>query len=625
MILFPRAYGMNAREHRLFSTPPDVAPTASTASTAPPDAPEAVAAAAPGGAPDAVTLALLAVCVMGALGFIISRMRRTSGARFLVNSAAEGLERVAARRKRERTAEPADAGKELFLFRDIFLHTGEGVAVTDKDGLVLNVNPAFTAITGRPAGEAVGRPSELFLSENQGACCGAMRRELADKGCWEGELLLTRKDGAAFPCRVSVSGVRDEAGDISHHAVFFHDITALKQAERDLVDAKELAEKANRSKSLFLANMSHELRTPLNGMIGVGNLLLDTELDDEQQELLSLSLNSSKHLLGVVNDLLEFSSLEVGKVALSSAVFPLRRELDILHKGLSLQAEACGLEYFHDVEADVPDLLVGDAGRVRQVLVNLLGNALKFTEEGAVITTVRLADPVEGPGGRVRLLFSVSDTGVGVADDKLDEIFNSFTLGEDVQSKKYGGAGLGLSICKKLVEHMGGEIWVESELGMGSAFLFTLPFEVAEEGCEGVEVCERLRKRTGGPARILIVEDEAINRLTAGRLLGKCGYETGQARDGLEALQMLEREAYDAVLMDVQMPNLNGLEATRCIRRGDVPGLDAGIPVIALTAYAMASDRELCFASGMDDIITKPFEIGDLQKTLEKHLDRRDG
>jgi PAS domain S-box-containing protein len=406
-----------------------------------------------------------------------------------------------------------------------------------------------------------------------------------------------------------------------------------KRGEEMLSQAKEAAEAASRAKGEFLANMSHEIRTPMNGILGMTELALRTNPAPEQREYLHGVKTSAEALLTVINDILDFSKIEAGKLDFESLDFSLRDTLACALRPLTVPAHAKGLELACEVAPDVTDGLVGDPGRLRQVLLNLAGNAVKFTERGEVVVEVKRlstddTDKAEKKGGRPpssssvpsvssvdTLLFSVRDTGIGIPKEKLGLIFQPFTQADGSTTRKYGGTGLGLTISQRLVELMGGRLWVESELGRGSTFYFTALLGLAR----GPVACSPPPAPTPAAApralRVLLAEDNAVNQVVAAQLLKSEGHEVTVAGDGRAALAALARQPFDVVLMDVQMPEMDGLEATAALRCQQA-GSGRHMPVIALTAHAMKGDRERCLAAGMDDYLSKPIRPDDLRRVL---------
>ncbi|MFP5240613.1 MAG: ATP-binding protein, partial [Acidobacteriota bacterium] len=383
-------------------------------------------------------------------------------------------------------------------------------------------------------------------------------------------------------------------------------------------------EAANRAKSAFLANMSHELRTPMNGILGMAELALMSSSDPGVLEYIQLLKESAKSLLHIINDILDLSKIEAGKTELESAPFGLRGLLASTLKPLELAAQAKGLRLLTRVGTEVPDGLLGDQGRLRQILVNLVGNAVKFTDTGSIAVSVNIAEGADSPPGFVPLAFQVRDTGIGIPDSKLGRLFESFTVGLSSNHPKYGGTGLGLAISKKLVEMMDGMIWAESTEGAGTVFSFNVAFrqDKAAAPLPG-GMAASLEPGENGKLKILLVEDDEVNRLMASTLLRKKGHEVDTAPNGRRALDALARAVYDLVFMDIRMPEMDGEEATRRIRSGQEPGIDPNVPIVALTAYALKGDKERFLMAGMNGYIAKPLEIAELDAILNSIQPRR--
>jgi two-component system sensor histidine kinase/response regulator len=674
------------------------------------------------------------------------------------NQRANKLEQLLEERKRSEE----EARKSHEMIRLLLDSTAEAIYGLDAQGLCTFANSACLRLLGyTQESDLLGKDMHVLAHHTRpdgtpyplSECpislgfAGGFAVHVEDEVFW-------RKDGGSFPAECwSHAVVRGETrlGAV----VTLVDVTERKLVEQELRSAKEGAEEANRAKSQFLANMSHEIRTPMNGILGMTELTLDTELTKEQRDNLGLVRLSAESLLTVLNDILDFSKIEAGKLDFESIPFDLRESLGEAMQTLSFRAHQKGLELIYDVQPDVPESLIGDPGRIRQILVNLIGNAIKFTEHGEIFVSVALqAEEVH----RVRLQISVTDTGIGIPLDRQDKIFEAFSQADGSTSRKFGGTGLGLTISTRLVELMGGRIWVESEPGKGSTFHFTSSLAVQEKvvapatvdagqlrglpvlivddnltnrkvlvgmlsrwgmnstsvdgaqaaipmmeaavraahpfaivivdgqmpGIDGFTLVKQLQERAefsgtiilmltsmgkkGDAARcrelgiaaylvkparqselletlcrvmrkssdtesatlvtrhtlreersrlqILLAEDNLVNQTLAVRLLEKRGYVVTVVGDGRAALAALEKQSYDVVLMDVQMPEMDGFEATAAIRKNEESGARR-IPIVAMTAHALKGDRERCLASGMDGYLPKPIRSAELFAAIE--------
>jgi PAS domain S-box-containing protein len=659
----------------------------------------------------------------------------------------------------ERQAMTDELRKTTAFLDSIIENIPIGLFIKDAQELrIERFNKAGEAITGIAREKMLGKSDyDLFPKEEADFFVQKDREVLSSGRLVEiPEELLHTPSGDRILHTKKIP-LLDSTGEAQHLVGITEDITERKRAEEELKRAKDAAEAATKAKSEFLANMSHEIRTPLNGIIGMTELALDTELNGEQREYLALVKTSADHLLTVINDILDFSKIEAGKLDLERVEFSLRDTLDDTVATLATRAHKKGLELASYVSEDVPDSLVGDPFRLRQIVVNLVGNAIKFTEQGEVVLRVEQATQL---GDRAELTFSICDTGIGISPEQQRRLFLAFSQADTSTTRKYGGTGLGLAISSRLVQMMGGALTIESELGKGSTFSFTLPFSVAaarltrpaagetrelrglpvlavddnatnrrilqemltnwdmrpivvpggrealaalEEAqqrqqpfavvlldammpeMDGFMLAERINRLPGsskavlmmlssadlredsarcralgiasyltkpirqstlldammtalGPSlslhemhaplppppprmgqryKLLLAEDNAVNQKLAIRLLEKRGYQVVAANNGREALEALERESFDAVLMDVQMPEMDGFEATAAIRSREA---ERGIhvPVIAMTAHAMKGDRERCMQAGMDGYVAKPLRIEELLAVLNQ-------
>jgi PAS domain S-box-containing protein len=509
--------------------------------------------------------------------------------------------------------------------------TTDSIVLTDSDGRILRVNTAFTNITGYTPAEALGNTPRLLKSGAQDVSFYRQMWEAIGAGQnWSGRLVNRRKDGTEYHASLAIAPVFDEAGVVAGYVGVERDVTedmqreeelrrnaaSLATAYEELVATKEAAESAARAKAEFLATMSHEIRTPMNGVLGFTHLLGGTELTDEQRDYVNTIRSSGQSLLGLLNDILDFSKIEAGRMSLEHFPFELERALRDVLDLMRPQAAQRGIALRFERDESVPAVLLGDPGRVRQVATNLVGNAIKFTPSGQVV--VRVRRDAATSGARVE----VADSGIGIPAEKIGGLFQQFAQVDASTTRRFGGTGLGLAICKHLVELMGGAIGVESTLGRGSTFWFSLPLPlvtlslgVDERAGDPAAAIPRLQ-RDGAPLRVLVAEDNTVNQKLARRLLEKAGCEVDVANNGVEAVAMAAGAAYHLVIMDCYMPEMDGFDATRAIRERRPRG--TGLPIIALTASALESDQEACLSAGMDDFLTKPIVPEQLHRCLER-------
>ncbi len=513
----------------------------------------------------------------------------------------------------------AETALELSMrrYRAMFELAAEGIVLIDIAGNILDANPHAHAVLGYPPGALQGMSMASFLHPEDHAelPLSAVMARMAAGETARMERRYRRADGGWIHAQVSAGRIEEEPEPVFQ--ILFQDITARKALEHDLRRASAAAEAASRAKSEFLATMSHEIRTPLNAVLGFSELLLDGELDPRQRERARLLSSSAESLLGVLTEILDFSRIEAGRMHIENEPFDLWTLLDRLAAEQGRAAENRGLALKLTRDARLPRVVSGDQQRLRQVLRNLLDNAIKFTPKGSVEIIARRQG---GERDGLRLLFAVADTGIGIDEQMHEAVFESFRQVDAGISRRYGGSGLGLSISRRLVELMGGRIWLESEPGKGSIFCFTVL-------CGEIE--ERLAppKDAGREHRgldILLVEDDPMNRRFTVPLLEKHGHSVTEAENGAVALDYLAERRFDLVIMDMQMPVMDGLTATRRIRE-DVSGrFDPAVPIIGLTAFATLQDQERAMQAGLTAFLTKPLRMERLLRILDAAAGRAD-
>ena len=559
------------------------------------------------------------------------------------------------------------AEERYTLLSHAVMSTNDSVFVSDMNGKIIFVNKAFCDTYGYDEEDILDRSIEiLWKNESDLNMSGTQKIESG----WSGEVIHNRKDATPIPVLLSESIIKDIHGNAVAVVGVARDITIRKQTEEALRQAKEEAENvnaklkkamegankamlqaemANRAKSEFLANMSHEIRTPLNGIIGMTELTLETDLSASQREYLDAVKFSADTLLTVVNDILDFSKIEAGKLEIEQIHFDLSECIKEAALPISIRAEEKALQLNWFIHPEMPLKVIGDPTRLKQIIINLLGNAVKFTEKGGIHLNT---DYESISKDEMLLRITVCDTGVGIPSDKQQKIFNAFTQADGSTTRKYGGTGLGLAICSRLVKMMGGQIYIESPLkerwtdegGPGSVFQFTVrlglqyiseesePFkhqsvrDSEDEPIQEMNTADVMEKTPdvsivgeAGRLRILLAEDNTINLKLAEFLLKKKGWEVTAVCNGKAAIEAVENQIYDLVLMDIQMPEMDGIEAVQTIRSREKK-TGRHIPIIALTAHAMNEDKVKCLQAGMDDYVSKPMKAEVLYNAIQRMM-----
>lgn len=529
----------------------------------------------------------------------------------------------------KRVIERTDAAvKNEGKVRAILESAFDAIVGMDHNGYVTEWNPRAEEIFGWSKEQAVGkRMSDLIIPERY--------REMHEKGLQhfietgEGpvlnrsiEISALKKSGTEFPVELSITPLK-----IDNKYIFTAFISDISQRKADEINLKNLnteleksakeAKQASEAKSFFLANMSHEIRTPINGVIGMTNIVLDTSLSPQQREYIEIIRTSADSLLTIINDILDLSKIESGKMELEEIEFEVSSLIQDITKNMRVTAQQKGLNLKTIVPTSLVENVVGDPGRIRQILINLIANAIKFTNDGEITVS---ASEILNDAKQIGIRFEVQDSGIGISDDTLKKLFQPFTQADSTMSRKFGGTGLGLSICQRIVDMMGGKIGATSTEHKGSVFWFEIILHKSQnKHAHSIQHFEQevIPHKTG---RILVVEDNFVNQKVARAMLEKIGHRVDTVGNGLEALLALEQFPYDIVLMDCQMPEMDGFEATEVIRSGKRDKIPATIPILAMTANALSGDKERCIAAGMDDYISKPVNIHSLNKILQKWL-----
>ncbi|MEM1077982.1 MAG: ATP-binding protein [Pseudomonadota bacterium] len=500
----------------------------------------------------------------------------------------------------------------------VVANANDSVIVTDREGRIEYTNASFTRVSGYSAEEALGKlPAELLNSPNTDTeAIAAIFKARDIHEPVRMELINRTKGGDDVWIETNITPMVDDDGIVQGEVAIERDITQAKQREKELADAKTAAEEGARAKAQFLAMVSHEIRTPLNGIIGMSDVLLSGGLEKDQRETVQTILSSGEALLTIINDILDLSKLEAGKMEIETIPFDLRAQLQgalaLIHPLAEEKSLSLALT-FEDLPADE---FLGDPGRVRQVFLNLMGNAIKFTKTGGVSAKVSMVSGSEGDEVRI----AVRDTGIGIPEDRLAHIFAAFAQADGATTRHFGGTGLGLAISRQLARQMGGDIDVTSASGEGSCF--TLRFRTQSvASAPKAALCKATSEVAEIPKdiRILVADDNRTNRLLLGKLLDRVKSGLIFAVDGIEAVEKFRSEAPDLILMDMSMPRCDGIEATRLIREIEALDTSPPVPILALTANAFASDRDRCLEAGMDGFLTKPIRRRDLFAAIAEH------
>lgn len=528
--------------------------------------------------------------------------------------------------------------RERYFLHTLLDNVPDSIYFKDRESRFLRVSAGLVEKFGLESAEQVIGKSDADFFEARHAIQARRDEQMIMS---TGRAMVDLVEQETWPdrpdtwCSTTKLPLRDNEGSIVGTFGITRDITHQKRTAQELLEAKEAADKANRAKSEFLANMSHEIRTPMNAILGMTELVLDTPLAPTQRDYLRMVHESGEALLKIINDILDFSKIEAGKFSLDPTEFEFRPNLSDTLRPLHVRAQAKGLAIRLEIDPEVPPKIIADLGRIRQVLMNLVGNAIKFTTVGEVVVSFGVVDASDS---QARLHGAVRDSGIGIPAEKLETIFREFEQVDASTTRQYGGTGLGLAITSKLIELMQGRIWVESQVGSGSVFHFEIEVQLParnslDEPIDAVAPAamvpgasrstSSLRRRPGAKSqslRILLAEDNRVNQRLAVGLLERMGHRVIVVETGQAVVEACLSEAFDLVLMDVQMPGMDGLDATRVIRNNE-ESLGQHVPIIAMTAHAMSGDRQRCLDAGMDDYLSKPIRIAELEEKIAAFVD----
>lgn len=516
-----------------------------------------------------------------------------------------------------------DLSRSKELFKVVFDNTAAAITVTDKDEKIMAWNPFAEQMFEMGRDDLFNKPIQSLYPEREWR--KIRKLNIREKGVLSGIVTqVIKKDGTILDVDASISILKDADGNVVGSIGILRDISKQRRTQEMLFQAKLSAEEANASKSIFLAKMSHELRTPMNAIIGMIDLTLDTKLDEEQIDNLKVAKDAAGNLLRLINDILDLSKAEAGKISIETIEISLAEIVKSVCRGLMVLAQNKNIYLNWHVDAGVPALLMGDPVRIRQIMINLINNSIKFTHAGGVTVTVTLRARQEK---ECELLFAIKDTGIGVPKDRQERIFEVFSQADEKTARRYGGTGLGLAISKKLSEMMGGRVWVESEEGKGSTFFFIVRLPVSDNVIKQAVITGDA-SATGvspdgiGRIRILLAEDNLVNQKIAVRMLEKRGWDVTAVGTGRAAVDELGKARYDIILMDDQMPEMSGVEATAVIRMEEKQ-TGVHVPIMAMTANAMSGDREKYLACGMDGYVSKPIDREVLFNEIIKLVQQR--
>lgn len=561
---------------------------------------------------DSAGALLLAYMVYLFLQFVNRGYQRNGKNMLALTEQSHALE-VANKQLRERQKE----AERLSL---VAKHANDSVILIDVDGRIAWVNDAFTRITGFTPDQAIGQmPGDLLNGpQTKSTTTQALQDAVAAGQPFRGEIQNVTRDGRVIWIETNQVPVLDADGNVEMMVAIERDITAAKESARELSEAKRAAEDGARAKAEFLATMSHEIRTPMNGVIGMADLMCETDLNEDQELYANTIRSSAGSLLTIINDILDLSKLDAQKLELSPVDFDMQACLGDTIRLLRPKAVEKGLELDLVIDAEMPGFVQADDGRIRQVLINLIGNAIKFTDAGRVSVRARTVST----GGACQLHVDVQDTGIGIDQDKLDHVFERFLQADAATTRRFGGTGLGLTISRMLVEAMGGKISVTSRPGEGSCFSVMIPLNAGKDRPEAASVPGHVDEQVNvlHGMQVLVAEDNKVNRLVMSKFLKDTQIELRFAHDGQQVVDMVLSDPPDLVFMDMSMPKLSGIEATEQIRAKAIRQ-----PVIvALTANAFDSDKVACLEAGMDGFLTKPVRRPDLLTCMAKYRDASD-